>query len=236
MEFLSCLSSLPVYCLIPVRIFVPRRQSVFPSSRMQEKTSVVFVSDLCHCFQWLLDHDWNYMSLLWNFCPCAFHWKHSPTSLSALAFFPFLTLGDWSSFHNIALDPAVSNSHHQINMKFYSCLQLLIVRLLASRRFLVIQSQHSPKLNRISPILICMILPGSIWAQIMYTPGRVFSSTLLFNTYSFPEMWLRVEKLFSRLTQSSHQSYRSQENLSRQLIMQSQLLWSRASWSEDLLF
>ena len=49
----------------------------------------------------------------------------------------FLTLGDCSPFHNIVLDSEVSSSHHLINMKFYSCLLLLIVRLHASRRFLI---------------------------------------------------------------------------------------------------
>ena len=39
----TCLSSFPVYCPIPVRIFAPRRQSVLPSSGLWEKT-IVFLS------------------------------------------------------------------------------------------------------------------------------------------------------------------------------------------------
>ena len=83
-------------------------------------------------------------------CPCAFHWKHSPTFFSTWAFFPFLTLGDWSPFHNIALDSEVSSSHHLINMKFLQMsFYLLIVRLLGSRRFLIILSHYSLKLSRV---------------------------------------------------------------------------------------
>ena len=33
---------------------------------MQQKTIVLFVSDLCHCFHGLLCHDWNYMIFLWT--------------------------------------------------------------------------------------------------------------------------------------------------------------------------
>ena len=69
--------------------------------------------------------------------------------------FSFLTLGDWSSFHNIAPDPEVLSSHNLINMKFYRCLQFVIVRLLGSGRFLIVQWHHSLK------SLTCTILPGS---------------------------------------------------------------------------
>ena len=51
-------------------------------------------------------------------------------------FLSFLTLGDWSSFHNFASDSEVSSSHHLINMKFYrsSVVNNLSVHLF--RRFL----------------------------------------------------------------------------------------------------
>ena len=54
-------------------------------------------------------------------CPCAFHGQHF-TNFPA-GFFPFLTLGDWSSFHNFVPNREVSSSHHLINTKFYSRLQ-----------------------------------------------------------------------------------------------------------------
>ena len=42
-----------------------------------------------------------------------------PLSQRRLSFL-FLTLGDWSPFHNIVPDSGVSSSHHQINMKFFT--------------------------------------------------------------------------------------------------------------------
>ena len=54
-----------------------------------------------------------------------------------VGFLSFLTLGNWSSFHNIAPNPDVWSSHHLINMKFYSCLQLWIIN---SASFLCFQS------------------------------------------------------------------------------------------------
>ena len=65
MKFHSYSTSFPVYCVIPVRVFVPRRQSL-PSSGMQEKTIVLSVSDLFHRCWRPYCHDWNCMSLLWN--------------------------------------------------------------------------------------------------------------------------------------------------------------------------
>ena len=158
---LFCLKSFPLCCLIPSRIFVPRRKSVLPSNGMREKTIVLFVSDLRHCFQRLPCHDWNCMSLLWKIV-------HVPSTentlpLSSQRRLSFLTLCDWSSFHNIAPDPEVSSSHHLMNMKFYSCLQFWIVRLsFVSSRFLIIQSQHSLKLGGFFLVIMtCTILPGS---------------------------------------------------------------------------
>ena len=67
MEFGSfCLKNFPLYCLIPLRFVVPRRQFVLPSNGMWEKTFILFVSGLRHYFQRLLCHDWNCTSLLWN--------------------------------------------------------------------------------------------------------------------------------------------------------------------------
>ena len=105
-----------------LRIFSSLRQSC-PSNLVREKTIVLFVSDHRTSLLLLVCDDWNYMSLLFENCPCAFHWKHSPTFLSTWAFFPFLTLGDCSSFHNFVLECEVSSSHHLINMKFYRRLQ-----------------------------------------------------------------------------------------------------------------
>ena len=65
MVFRSYLLSFPVYCLIPVWIVVPHRQSVLPSSGMQEKTTILLVSDPRLCFKKLGCHNWNYMGLLW---------------------------------------------------------------------------------------------------------------------------------------------------------------------------
>ena len=54
-----------------------------------------------------------------------------------VGFLSFLTLGNWSSFHNIAPNPDVWSSHHLINVKFYTCLQLWIIN---SASFLCFQS------------------------------------------------------------------------------------------------
>ena len=66
MKFHSCLSSFPVYCLITVRICIPRSQYVLPSHGRREKTIALFVSDLRPSFHWRVGHDWNYMNLLWS--------------------------------------------------------------------------------------------------------------------------------------------------------------------------
>ena len=71
---------------------VPRRRSVLPSSGMREKTIVMVISGLRHCFLKLL---WKWQKLHESpleLCPCAFHWKHSPTFLSSQAFIPFWLL------------------------------------------------------------------------------------------------------------------------------------------------
>ena len=81
------------------------------------------------------------MSLLWNIVHVPSTENTLPLS-SPQGFASFLTLGDWTPFHNIAPDSEVSSSHHLVHMKFYSCFQIVIVRLLGPRRFLIIQSHH----------------------------------------------------------------------------------------------
>ena len=51
-------------------------------------------------------------------CPCAFHWKHSPTFPLNVSFLSFLTLGHCCPFHNIVADSEISIPHHLINLKF----------------------------------------------------------------------------------------------------------------------
>ena len=87
------------------------RQPV-PSNLVREKTIVLFVSDLSHCFPeaivpWLKETAWVSFRRLSMWLP-----------LKTLSHFP-PTLGDWSFFHNFAQNPEVSSSHHLINMKFY---------------------------------------------------------------------------------------------------------------------
>ena len=87
--------------------------------------------------------------------PCVFHWRtlsHFPLNVG---FISFLTLGDWSSFHNFAPNPEVSSFRLCSIWSFYSCLQSQIIRLsIVSSSFLKIQSQHNLKLSR---ILICTV-------------------------------------------------------------------------------
>ena len=97
---------------------------------------------LCHCFEGLLDHDWNYMSLL----PLK-TLSHFPN----VGFLSFLTLGDWSPFHNIVPNSGVSSSHHQINMKF---LQL-------SPNVDSLAPCFAPFLDDTKPSLSCTKLRGS---------------------------------------------------------------------------
>ena len=123
----------------------------WPSNLVRERTIVLFVSLLV-----LVCHDWNYMSLLLNIVQVC-----STENTLPLSFLSFLTLGDWSSFHNFALDCEASSSHHLINMKFYRCLQSQITCLpIVSNGFLIVQSQDGETEQR--PVtLTCTILPGS---------------------------------------------------------------------------
>ena len=126
-------TSFPVYCLIPVRIFVSRRQSVVLSNmRTLGSWLKLRESPLEHCR-----------------CMCPPLKPLSHFLLNA-GFVSFWTNGEWSPFHDIAPDSEVSSSHHLIKMKFNNCLQMLITRFLGSHSFLIIKSQHNLKLNRIS--------------------------------------------------------------------------------------
>ena len=127
-QFHSYPKSFPVYCLIHVRIFIHRRQSVLPSNGMQEKTIVLF------CL-WPLP---LFPGALWVTTEAA--WVSFGTlsmclplkTLSHLLLdegcFSILILGDWTPFHNIVWDSEVSSCHHLINVMFYSFLQLWIIR------------------------------------------------------------------------------------------------------------
>ena len=137
--FLFTAWSLSRFLPLAVRLFCLRMGC-------RRRRSSFFVSDHCHCCQRLSCHDWEYMSLLWNIIHVPSTENTFPLSSQRRLSFLF---DAWSPFHNIVPDPEVSSSHHLVNMKFYSCFQLLIVRLLIFRRFLIIQSQHSLKLNRI---------------------------------------------------------------------------------------
>ena len=108
------------------------------------------------CLSWLKLHEPPF-----EHCPCAFHSTHSPTFHVCLL--SFVTLGDWSSFHNFASDSEVSSAHHLINMKFYRCLPSWITCLsIYSNGFLIVQQrQDGLKLNRSLVILTCAILSGS---------------------------------------------------------------------------
>ena len=93
MEFHSYPVSFPVYSLIPVKIVIPRRQSVLPSNRIEEKTIVLFVSDLVHCSQNLVCHERNYMNLVGKLSMRLPLKTLSLSSQRKLSFI-FLTLGD----------------------------------------------------------------------------------------------------------------------------------------------
>ena len=72
---------------------------------------------------------------------------------------PFLTLGDWSSFHCFVLGFEVSSSHHQINMKFYSCLQSWIVRWFDVSNILVNREPIQSDAEQNPAILTCLNPP-----------------------------------------------------------------------------
>ena len=79
-----------------------------------------------------------------------------------VGFLSFLTLGDWSSFHNFASDSEVSSSHHLINMMFYRCLPSWTTCLsIVSNGFLTVQRHDGLKLNKSLVMLTCAILSRS---------------------------------------------------------------------------
>ena len=63
MDFFSYLLSFPVYCLIPVRIYVPRRQTRFAFEWVAREDDHLFVSDLCPCFHRLEGHPFGTLSV-----------------------------------------------------------------------------------------------------------------------------------------------------------------------------
>ena len=118
--FLFTAWSLSGFLPLAVRLFCLRMGC-------RRRRSSFFVSDHCHCCQRLSCHDWEYMSLLWNIIHVPSTENTFPLSSQRRLSFLF---DAWSTFHNIVPDPEVSSSHHLVKMKFYSCFQLLIVRLL----------------------------------------------------------------------------------------------------------
>ena len=79
-----------------------------------------------------------------------------------LGFLSFLTLGDYSTFRNLAPDSEVSSSHHLINMKFYRRLQSKITCLLIVSNGLFNRTMPRQSEAEQSPVILtCTILPGS---------------------------------------------------------------------------
>ena len=148
MKFRSfCMKSFPFCCLIPLRVFVPRRQSL-PSYQR-------------HCFQRPLSHDWNYMSLLLNIVHV------SPTentlSLSSqrrLSFlfdswwqllFPQLRSGLWSFEFSLSDQYEVSQTSWIIKNLSARFFERFLDRTKSTRS----EAEQSPV------ILTCTILPRS---------------------------------------------------------------------------
>ena len=130
------------------------RQSL-PSTLVREQTTVLFVSDLRHCFPRPVQ-DCRTMSIWFPLKT----YSHLPLKVGFLS---SLTLGCCSLLHNFVSNSEVSSSHHLINMKFYRRLHSWITRLfIVSDSFLVVQSQDSLKLNRILQFWLVIIELGPI--------------------------------------------------------------------------
>ena len=109
MEFHSCLSSFPVYCLITVRICVPHRQYGFAFAWKAGEDERPFRLWPLPFFplasgSWLKLHEFPVED-----CPCAFHWKHSNTFISPQALILF-----WLS----ATDPRSTTSFRILKFQF----------------------------------------------------------------------------------------------------------------------
>ena len=130
-----------------------------PSNGMQEKTIVLFVSNLCHCFQRLEGHDWNYMSLLWDIV-------HVP-STEKLSYFPLNT--GFLSFMTLVTDPLSTTSLRALKFPFSSCsqyevsLQFLIAYSLVTHCFEQFLDRTRPTQSEAeqNPVILTSIfLPG----------------------------------------------------------------------------
>ena len=141
-----------------MRIFVPRRQW---DAGEDDRPFRLWDRDLVLCLQSLVCHVWNYMSHLWEHCPCAFHWNHFHFPLN-VGFVSFLTLGNWSSFHNISSDSEVSISLHLITMKSLRSFEFLIVRCsIVSSNFLIMQD-HQSEVEQMNSVILTCINPSRI--------------------------------------------------------------------------
>ena len=252
MEFHSYLSSFPVYCLIPVGIFVPRRQSVLTSKgcgRRRSPFSSLAFTLACRGQRVTTETAWVSFGTL-SMCFPLKTLSHLPLNVG---FVSFLTLGNCSSFHNIVSDSEISISHHLIIMKFnFSFLiadrsvfhrfeqplehtrpsqteveqnsVILTCTILPGSRlkaFRLLQSVRDPILNRnlgdvlilqthsekICESLYCFLISGCTERLINHARNLSSSkesvgilSSLLFDTCSFPEIWLRGLKLLKSLS------------------------------------
>ena len=89
-------------------------------------------------------------------------WKEALPLSSQRRLRSFLTLGDWSPFHNFALDSEISSSHHLINLIFLQTSS--IVNNLSVHCFEPFLDRTKPRQSEAeqSPAtLTCTILPGS---------------------------------------------------------------------------
>ena len=143
---------------------------------MREKTIGLFVSDLCPCFQKLEGHNWNYMSFLWKSVRVLSTQKtphHFPLNIGFVSFWLLVTeLLSTTSIRALKIPV----SHHVIDMKFHCSFQLMIVRLLGSRRFLIVQCHHDLKLNRIKQFWLVQSFQDHIGRHIACWPWSLIPS------------------------------------------------------------
>ena len=151
MEFHFCLSSFPVYCLISVRIFVPRRQSVLPAYGMRDKTIAFFVSDI-----------WNCNSLLWNTVHVPSTGNTLPLSSQRrfcflfdpwqLILLPQHRSGPWSFEFS-------SSDQYEVSQQFFFIVESLVLHCFVQLRDHTRPSQFEVEMN--SVMLTFFILPWS---------------------------------------------------------------------------